>query len=208
MKTKKVLSLQPRWFWIVLFFLTVDFLGRQIYLKGRSSAPGKVNASDMETAPSPPLQAPKGDPQYWGSAENGTHPYYHHGLPVSRKVEEVWRGRKYTRYTNRLGFRDQMVREVALQKSGRRLILIGDSNIFGVGLDWDQTFAGMMQKKFPDVEVLNAAVPSYCPTSEESKLRYLMGRYGLQADAVILFLDVADVDDELQYGRRAVPGSV
>jgi len=207
-KTKVFQSLQFRWLWIVLLFVAVDFLGRQIYLMSRSSATGKINTSGIETIPSPPLEAPEGDPEYWGSAENGTHPYYHHGLPVSRKVEEVWRGRRYTRFTNRLGFRDRKVREVALKKAGHRLILIGDSNIFGVGLEWDQTLAGMLQKQFPDVDVLNAAVPSYCPTSEESKLRYLMGRYGLETDAVVLFLDVADVDDELQYGRRADGGTL
>jgi len=182
--------------------VAVDFLGRQIYLRSRSPATGKINTSGADAVPGPPLQPPEGDPGYWGSAENGFHPYYHHGLPVSRKVEEVRRGRKYTAFTNRLGFRDQKVRGVDLKKTGRRIILIGDSNILGVGLEWDQTLAGMLQKQFANVEVLNAAVPSYCPTSEESKLRYLMGRHGLEADAVVLFLDVADVDDELQYGRR------
>lgn len=64
---------------------------------------------------------------------------------------------------------------------------MGDSNIYGVGLDWDQTIAGTLGQRFPSAEILNAAVPSSCPTIEEAKLRYLMGLHGLKADAVILF---------------------
>jgi hypothetical protein len=80
---------------------------------------------------------------------------------------------------------------------------MGDSNIYGVGLDWDQTIAGTLGQRFPSAEILNAAVPSSCPTIEEAKLRYLMGLHGLKADAVILFLDVADIDDELSFGRNS-----
>jgi len=199
---KRFLSL-PRWFWFLLLFFALDFVSRQVYLKIKAEGTSKKTQIVAEPVRSPEGDIPPEDPQLLGAAEDGSHPFYHHGLRAMRRTEENWRGRSYTEFTNQLGFRDREIRNVSLKKQHRRIILIGDTNIYGVGLDWDQTLAGLLEKRFSGLEILNAAVPSYCPTSEESKLRYLMGQHGLEADVVILFLDVADVDDELSYGRQA-----
>lgn len=203
----KKLCFPPRWMWVCMVFLVIDFSSRQLYLLVKPKSKASVILQETRSLPAPIKHAPPNDPRFLGSAEDGTHPYYHHGLAASHQEESVWRGRKFTTFTNRLGFRDARIRDVSLKKNRPRIIFMGDSNIYGVGLDWDQTIAGMLGQRFPALEILNAAVPSYCPTIEEAKLRYLMGLHGLETDIVILFLDVADIDDELSFGRNS-DGSV
>jgi len=49
------------------------------------------------------------------------------------------------------------------------------------------------------IEVLNAAVASYCPTTQRVKLRQLLGKQGLVVDRVVLCLDISDLKDEFYY---------
>jgi len=194
----------PKWMVLLAVFVLGDFGARQIYLWQKAPvAPTGVSVSknNPPASESSSIPTPENDPQFLGGSPlDGRHPYYHHGLPILQSKEESWRGVRYIRHTNRLGFRDQQARDVSLRKKGFRILLIGDSNIYGVGLPWEQTMAGRLAAIFPQVEVLNASVPSYFPSLEESKLRYLMGRHGLEVDAVILFVvDSADIDDELSF---------
>ena len=198
----------PRWLVILAVFILGDFGVRQIYLwqKASATAPGASSSKNIAQIPEPtPIPIPENDPRFLGGSPlDGRHPFYHHGLPVLQSKEESWRGAKYIRHTNRLGFRDGQPREVSLRKKGYRILLIGDSNIYGVGLPWEQTTAGRLASHFPRVEILNAGVASYFPSLEESKLRYLMGQHGLEVDVVILFVvDSADIDDELSFSQDA-----
>jgi hypothetical protein len=64
--------------------------------------------------------------------------------------------------TNSLGFKDGSTRIVPLVRDGRRVLLIGDSFTEGVGVPFDQTFAGLLYQAGLEgtkkVEFLNAAV--------------------------------------------------
>lgn len=196
-----------RWGLLMLaVFFVGDFGVRQIYLWHRG--PQTIQRTPVSNSPPPEsssIPTPEDDPHFLGGSPlDGRHPYYHHGLPVFRSREESWRGARYIRHTNRLGFRDGQPREVSLRKKGFRMLLIGDSNIYGVGLPWEQTMASRLAAFFPQAEVLNASVPSYFPSLEESKLRYLLGRHGLEVDVVICFVvDSADIDDELSFFQDA-----
>jgi hypothetical protein len=101
--------------------------------------------------------------------------------------------------TNSLGFKDGSVRDVPLQTTGRRILLIGDSFTEGIGMPFEDSFAGLLDhagKERPEkIKFLNADVASYSPSIYYKKIKYLLEK-GLRFDEVVLFSDTSDVTDE------------
>jgi hypothetical protein len=126
---------------------------------------------------------------------------YHHDLRKLVDRDGVWGTARYRVRTNSLGFKDREAREVSLTSSSRRLLLIGDSFTEGVGVEYGDTFAGIMAESLAGegIEVLNAAVISYSPAIYYSKIRYLIEEVGLEFDEVVVFIDISDIEDEAWF---------
>ena len=77
-----------------------------------------------------------------------------------------------------------------------KIIFIGDSFTFGVGLDWEKSFVGILNKDF-NINAINAGVNSYSPTTYKYKLRSLIDE-GLISEnqKIVIGLDISDVYDE------------
>jgi hypothetical protein len=152
--------------------LFLDFTVRRIYLKVEGKPLGRV-----------------------------ADPVFDHGL----RPNTAWTDRygPYTApyFSNSLGFRDGRIREVSLESKFHRILLIGDSFTDGVGVAWQDTFAGQLEKSLgpSGIEVLNAGCNSYTPILARIKIRHLIEKVGLKFDQVFLFLDISDVKDELFY---------
>src|SRR6266536_2933535 len=123
---------------------------------------------------------------------------YHHGLAANFSGYDAW-GNSYRLYTNSLGFKDGSARVVPLIEDAHRVLLMGDSFTEGVGLPFDDTFAGLLYRaglnSSKQVEFLNAAVLSYSPVIYYKKIKYLLEK-GLRFDEVVVFSDISDVKDE------------
>ena len=78
---------------------------------------------------------------------------------------------------------------------------MGDSFAEGVGLEFGETFAGILaeQLSHDGIEVLNAAVMSYAPTIYYRKTRHLLEDVGLEFDRMVVFLDISDIQDEAYF---------
>ncbi len=129
-------------------------------------------------------------------------PIYHHDLrPLTSVQAEPWGQRRTDEYVNSLGFRDRSSREIALKSNRPRIIFIGDSFTEGLGVNYEQTFVGRIEEHLGPrgVDVLNAAVASYSPIIYLRKTRYLIEQVGLQFDELVVFLDLSDIVDELEY---------
>jgi len=143
-----------------------------------------------------------------GAFRNGTsvgiwHPYYHHALRPMYVADNRW-GDLHTAYaTNSLGFRDVTARAVPLQSGQKRLLLLGDSFTEGVGVPYAQSFAGRLGADLAsrNIEVLNAGVSSYSPKLYFLKLQYLLDHEHLQIDSLMVFIDISDIQDEVEYAR-------
>jgi len=126
-------------------------------------------------------------------------PVYDHGLAAGFDGYDVWGELRYRLTTDSLGFKDASVRNVPLKAVSRRILLIGDSFAEGIGMSFDDSFAGMLfragQARNEKVEFLNAGVASYSPSIYYKKIKYLLDQ-GLQFDEVVLFSDTSDVTDE------------
>jgi hypothetical protein len=106
------------------------------------------------------------------------------------------------RYTvNSLGFRD---REVAVARPGHteRVVVVGDSFAFGLGVDQDETLAAQLETRLendrPSVEVLNLGVPGYHTGQENA----LLEKAGFDLDpsvVVLLFYGNDQIEEGFQW---------
>ena len=112
-------------------------------------------------------------------------------------------GHEYIVKTNNLGFRDYEVRD--LNKNSYYTIVIGDSFVEGVTLEYKDTLVAQLNKKIQNnninnYEFLNAGVASYSPYIYQRKvISIIKENPWLKTDRVILLLDKSDVPDELNY---------
>ncbi len=125
--------------------------------------------------------------------------YYHHGLKPNMTEKTRWFN-EYTVHTNSLGFLDREQRDVPLKKNGERFVFIGDSFTEGVNAEWDQTFPGIVAKELEKegIELLNAGCISYSPKIYYLKMKYFIEK-GLEMDDLFVFIDISDVQDEIEY---------
>jgi hypothetical protein len=126
-------------------------------------------------------------------------PIFDHGLAPNFNGYDVWGEARYPLLTNSLGFKDGTVRDVPLKADHRRILLIGDSFTEAIGIPYENSFAGLLNRagatRDPKVEFLDAGVASYSPSIYYRKVKYLLD-LGLQFDEVVLLSDTSDVEDE------------
>jgi hypothetical protein len=123
---------------------------------------------------------------------------YNHDFAKNFSGYQEW-GSPYRLYTNSLGFKDGSTRTVPLVQDQRRVLLMGDSFTEGIGVPFDQTFAGLLYRagleSAKKIEFLNAAVAGYSPIIYYKKIKYLL-ESGLHFDEVVVFPDLSDIADE------------
>ena len=136
---------------------------------------------------------------------------FHHTLSRNIDFDQAeWGRHYYTIHTNSLGFKDREVRNIPLKSSKTRILLIGDSFTEGVGTEFRDTFAGILQQTLAqkDIEVLNAAVSSYSPIIYFRKTQYLLETVGLEFDHLVVFIDLSDMEDEVRGYKFDQQGNV
>jgi Protein of unknown function (DUF1574). len=108
----------------------------------------------------------------------------------------------YKVYTNNFGERysGKKSRYTAGSKN-KNVFFFGDSQTFGVGSDWENTFVGMVEEKANDYNIHNFGVPSYSPTVHYYKLQKLLSTRKIKPNKVFIVLDLTDVSDESEEWR-------
>ncbi|MCK4577721.1 MAG: hypothetical protein KAU50_02955 [Candidatus Marinimicrobia bacterium] len=126
------------------------------------------------------------------------HDIYHHDFRPNVEKDKSFRQRPYRVFTNSLGFKDQAIRSVDLDRGANRILFMGDSFTEGVAFNYKKTFVGIIDSALAHhgVEVLNAGVQSYSPIIYWKKTEYLLDSLRLQFDHMVLFLDIADAYNE------------
>jgi len=123
---------------------------------------------------------------------------YHHDLMPNVDVVEKWGDLlEYRITTNSIGFRDKYNKKIKKSSKKKRILLLGDSFIEGSGLNYENTFSGLLQSYLgKDYEVLNSAVASYSPSIYYAKANHFLSQ-GYEFDQALVFLDISDIYDEL-----------
>jgi len=86
---------------------------------------------------------------------------------------------------NAMGFRDPP-RQIAGTAGTQRVLLFGDSQIFGWGVPLGHRLSDLVEKRVPSVELWNMAVPGY--GLDQQVLSYENAAATLNADVVVLFV--------------------
>jgi len=126
---------------------------------------------------------------------------YHHGLvPFAHEEHAVWGPRRTDYWIDSLGLRDVSARTAALATARRRLVFIGDSFTEGLGVEYEGTFVGRVAQALEadGIEVLNAGCMSYSPITYFRKTKWLLDQ-GLRFDDLVVFIDIGDLLDEVDY---------
>ncbi len=97
-------------------------------------------------------------------------------------------------YTDENGFRFSGKKNNKINK--KNVIFLGDSQTFGVGSEWKDTFIGILEKKLSNYNLINLGVPSYSPTVYKYVLDNYLKHNSNKIEKVFLFLDITDVSDE------------
>lgn len=77
------------------------------------------------------------------------HTIYDHSLRPNSAWTDRYGVYEAPYLSNSLGFRDGKIREVPMASNRPRVVLIGDSFTDGVGVPWEETFAGRLEKLGP-----------------------------------------------------------
>jgi hypothetical protein len=85
------------------------------------------------------------------------------------------------------------------------VVVIGDSFVEGIGVRYEDTFAGLAAETLAPkgLEVLNAGVASFSPIMYRRRVRNLVEEVGLRFDHLVVFIDVGDIQDEVTYDLDA-----
>jgi len=114
-----------------------------------------------------------------------------------------YEGNIYNIKTNDLGFRDNKIKPINRNK--KFSIIIGDSFVEGVGLNYDDTIVGMLNKDLENdkFRFLNAGVASYSSYIYLKKIKNIITKNNdLNIKEIIIFLDKSDVLDDERYLDR------
>ncbi len=130
------------------------------------------------------------------------HYYYHHDLRSNISDAQVkWAHQIYKISTNSMGFRDSDAKIINKRKNKYRIILMGDSFTEGLGVNWEDSFAGILsdQAKNKNIQILNAGTIGYSPKIYYLKTEFLINIKKLEFDELIVFIDMSDIDNEHMY---------
>ena len=125
---------------------------------------------------------------------------YNYTFKKQAQFTSQYDGNIYQIFTNDLGFRDDSTQP--LDRDKEYSILIGDSFIEGVGLDYKDTIVGILNKNLANnkFKFLNAGVASYSSYIYLRKIEDIIkNNSDLKVKKVIVFLDKSDVSDDERY---------
>ena len=166
----------------IVFVLLVFLIGDWLYSRGQKRDPFALK----------PL-ASNGVKLYRGDARTG---WYE--LNGGFDGEDRYGKLTFRVHTDQNGFRsDPRAGAKAAPKATRpALLLIGDSFTYGVGLNWDDTFAAQLAARYGG-PVLNAGVNSHSPTPHLWRLQRWFQQDSIPAGAIVIMaVDISDVFDE------------
>ena len=138
------------------------------------------------------IQSIKNDPIYH-KKQRVRHDFFHHTLAPNIDYKKTgWGPKIYRLCTDEWGLKYKCNTK---SKNTYKLAIIGDSFVEGIGIPYEETFAGIINlKTIP--EIANLGVSSYSPKIYYSKLKYFIEK-GFKFNHVIIFVDVSDLIDDM-----------
>ena len=170
-------------FFVILFFLFFDLLFSQLFLLDLVTKNREISHRE--------------------DIENRVfNEKYKYTFNKNKTFNSMYFGHHYVVHTNNLGFRDKAVRNLDSKKEYS--ILIGDSFVEGVTLNYEKTIVGILNSKIKkdikSFEFLNAGVASYSSYIYLKKIKTVLTENPwLKINSIFVFLDKSDIHNDLEY---------
>ena len=87
------------------------------------------------------------------------------------------------------------------RSTNKNIYFIGDSIAFGLGVNWENSFAGIVESQKKNYNVTNLGVPGYSPSVYNYILQNLVKTKDIKGDKVFVVIDLTDVHDEVGRWR-------
>ena len=122
--------------------------------------------------------------------------YYSYELEKNCKAYETKRTVKtYNVYTDENGYRVGSKKNVNKVNKENTIVFLGDSFTYGLGVNYEDSIVGILEKKGINYNTLNLAVPGYSPVISKVKLEQLIKK-GVRPKKIFYIMDITDVHDE------------
>ena len=124
--------------------------------------------------------------------------FFDHKLSKNFNNLVAWGDKRYKFCTDGNGFRVGC-NNINRKSKNFDIGFIGDSFTEGTGVNYENSFVGLIEKKLPQKKIANLGVSSYSPSIYFTKIKRLLNT-GYNFKEIIVFLDLSDiVDDTLCY---------
>ena len=119
--------------------------------------------------------------------------HYHHSINKNLNTITQYNIFQYKVCTNSFGMRSNC--KNLYNEKYYDIMFIGDSFTFGVGLNYEDTFVGLLENSI-NKKIGNLGVQSYSPTLYYLKIKKFI-EDGFRFNELIVFVDISDIEDEV-----------
>ena len=131
---------------------------------------------------------------------------FHHDIVSNINVPEFWGDKKYQVITNNHGMRVGANYNYNIDK--KNIGFMGDSFVYGSGLDYKDHFITQIYNKNDNYNLLNLGYVSYSPSIYFKKLDYFISEKKIKFKKIFLFVDTSDIQDEGIFYREDKKGNI
>lgn len=131
---------------------------------------------------------------------------FHHIIAPNINLTNRWGQKKYKIITNKYSMRINEADKIDINK--KNIGFIGDSFVYGSGIDYREHFLSLLQNKIKDHNLLNLGYVSYSPSIYYKKIKDLIERSNLEFSRIFIFIDHSDIQDEGIFYREDKNGNI
>ncbi len=124
------------------------------------------------------------------------HSSYHHTLAPNYDGFGLWDNYEYRICTNQKNMKSPCNKKKEHKKYD--IVFLGDSFVEGIGLTYEKTFVGIIDKKLQNKRIANLGVATYSPTIYFLRLKEFLENNN-ETKEVVVYVDISDIQDESNY---------
>ena len=133
---------------------------------------------------------------------------FHHEIAPNIDLYEHWGKKKYKVTTNKYSMRILNEKYSEININLDNIGFIGDSFVYGSGIDYQNHFINLLNNNFNNYNLLNLGYVSYSPSIYLKKIKnYLMDK-NIKFKKIFLFVDTSDIQDEGVFYREDKNGNI
>ncbi len=115
------------------------------------------------------------------------------------KAYERYASNSYKVITNNFGMR--VLGKKISNDNKNNFFFVGDSQVYGIGLEYEDTFVGMLEKNYEGLNFYNLAVSSYSPTVYLYQINKFIKL--LRPKKIFVLIDLGDIYEETYRWKRS-----